>query len=185
MRNAFRFLKDAELMREDDLIAALQRNFGRGDPLLDLFRRSMLLQKFSQKVDDWEMESVNLDEAMDGEQDPSEHMFEKVTLKDEGPEGRGRLRLRHGRLTAERDGKLRSLLSINLVPSSPCPSVISEWTRDMDSSLIQNYMKNNGDLQKTVDEFSVKFHVANITPSAVNDRLNDLILFARRIDNYL
>uniref|UniRef100_A0A183CN72 MIF4G domain-containing protein n=1 Tax=Globodera pallida TaxID=36090 RepID=A0A183CN72_GLOPA len=118
MKHMLKFLKEAsvDINSEQLFFETLQRQFAvREEPLWRLLRREWMSAKFVETVEDWEYEFVDMDkqqqpkqtsDVVDADQ-ADEQRFEHVRLPYRyDPSERRRLRVRHGRVTAELNGRL-------------------------------------------------------------------------------
>ncbi|KAL3114256.1 hypothetical protein niasHT_014100 [Heterodera trifolii] len=200
MKHMLKFLKEisVDITSEQQFFEALQRQFGvRDEPLWRLLRREWMGGKFVENVEDWEYEFVDMDKQQQhtsecptvstdgiGNGDKQQFQFEHVRLPyRRDPSERSRLRVRHGRVTAELNGRLCNV-AIAYAPSSLDTSssdslsvdpTTSEganvhkqqrqskepqrnqnrccWTRKMDMELMLAYKNAGGDPKKCVNAF--------------------------------
>ncbi|KAI1713989.1 hypothetical protein DdX_08874 [Ditylenchus destructor] len=113
VKNAFRNIKEAsECATEEALFNKLKHHFGiRDNPVWRFLRAEMPNEKFTETVEDWEYEFINMDKIQEGDIiDETAVQFETIQMPYRpDPADRGKLRLRHGRIWMEYGGRLRTI----------------------------------------------------------------------------
>lgn len=181
MRNTFKFLRDSDIHSEEALAKALAKHLGQDNPLWHILRRNMFDERFSENIQDSEYEIADLNDTLDDVPE-SEPIFETATLHYHNDrEDRGGLRLRHGRITLEHNGR-RKNVNIGFASDSavgPLELTWSRpWSREMDSFLLTGYAKH-GNSHNSVEEFMEEFSDSNITVIEANRRLSCLLSLAQ------
>uniref|UniRef100_A0A914I8M4 GON-4-like protein n=1 Tax=Globodera rostochiensis TaxID=31243 RepID=A0A914I8M4_GLORO len=141
MKHMLKFLREAsvDITSEQLFFETLQRQFAvREEPLWRLLRREWMSAKFVETVEDWEYEFVDMDKQQQPKQtddvvdvdQADEQRFEHVRLPYRyDPSERRRLRVRHGRVTAELNGRLCNV-AIGYAPpeelSGPSLAVVAQ-----------------------------------------------------------
>jgi hypothetical protein len=121
--------------------------------------------------------------------DQEEPVFETINIPYlHDPNERGRLRLRHGRVTIEHEGRLKNVrisLSSDAADSDAHQQEENRrfsWTRQMDSYLLHSYAKFNANFEMTVEDFVSNFSMeTKVNSMETGERLSSLISLAQKL----
>jgi len=185
------------LVTERWLAERLRQQFAtRDEPLWRLLRSRLDSERWDEKPEDWEYELVDMDKLHENESAfETTCSFEAITLPYRyDPGERRRLRLRHGRVTLEQNGRLKTV-NIGLAQSSGgkprnegtrfmstnrdnMPNG-SSWTREDDKTLLTCLNLCRGDKARVVESFRGRGY----SDEAIESRLSHLLDFVRRAKN--
>lgn len=161
------------------------------------------------RVENWQYEYIDMDLLQDNTELAAEENLKYETIilpyKSDSSE-RSRLRLRHGRLTMEQNGKLKIvffkffyqiyffLFKVNVgFTNNHCDSdgislknvsstTSAPWKREDDKFLLTSFQKLGGDVQKTIEQF-LEFSKNNKSDLEISRRLTFLIKMLNQVQS--